>query len=325
MYSHLLVPIDGSMLSNATADQAVRLAAAVGARITFVHALHGHGGAALAATAADTARIVAAKAEAAARAGAVEADGVIVEGHAPHEAILQIAKARHCDLIFMSTRGRRGLKGALLGSVARRVLEQATVPVTIAAVASNHPLSAEQRAISIIRDEHRSLAAVIHALVMFVDQANPVDPRLLRAMLSYIQTFPQRLHHPKEDVYLFARLRQRTRDCDVMIDELQLQHKAGDAAFAELSTHVEAVEAARPGALESLRQSVHTFAEQQWQHMSTEERVALPAAQRYLTEEDWSAVATAFGENGDPRFDLEIEESFDQIASRLLRQVERPA
>lgn len=323
MYSHLLVPVDGSILSNVTADQAVRLAAIVGARITFVHALESFGENALSSAAADTARIVLAKAEAAARVGAVQSDSVIIEGKSPHEAILQVATEQRCDLIYMSTRGRRGLKGVLLGSVARRVLEQTKVPVTIATVESNHPQSAEQHAISIIRDEHRSLAAVIHALVTFVDESPKADPRLLRAMLSYIQAFPQRLHHPKEDTYLFARLRQRTRDCDQMIDTLQQQHRAGDAGFAELSARVAAVEASQADAFDRLRESVHTFAEQQWQHMSAEERVVLPAAQRYLTEEDWSAIATAFSENGDPRFGLETEESFDQFAARLLRQAER--
>ena len=69
------------------------------------------------------------------------------------------------------------------------------------------------RAIQIIEDEHRSLAAVLHGLLYLVREirlrnAKP-DFELLGAMLHYIDAFPERFHHPKEDAYLFRHLRER--------------------------------------------------------------------------------------------------------------------
>ncbi|AOW12050.1 hypothetical protein LPB72_13710 [Hydrogenophaga crassostreae] len=324
MYKHLLVPHDGTPLSFATVEQAVAYAKAVGARLTFFHArpdvaassqgalLHAMSPQDFADAAAGNAQALMARSEAAARAAQVPCDSVLVISARPHEAILAAATSAGCDLIFMASHGRRGIKGALLGSVTRKVMEGASLPVLVAAVESNQPrLSDEQTALGILRDEHRSLAAVLHALHTLVKEpaASP-DPALLRAMLFYIEQFPERLHHPKEDAHLFKRLRARTADCNALLDELEQQHVAGAAQFAAMRGALEA------GDMAAFAQQVQAFEQQQWHHMGTEEKLVLPAASRYLTSDDWRDIAEAFQANGDPRFGSG--ESFDDLASRLL-------
>jgi nucleotide-binding universal stress UspA family protein/hemerythrin-like domain-containing protein len=334
MYKHLLVPIDGSPLSNATVDQAVAFARAGGARVTFVHArpdyaatqqgalMHAVAPAAFADAAAGNARALVAKAEAAARAAGVACTSLIQTSDRPHEAILDAAREAGCDLIFMASHGRRGLKSALLGSVTHKVLQRAVVPVLVAAMESNLQLSDEQRALAIIRDEHRSLAAVIHALEQLLDEAQrmgrPPGIELLRAMIFYIEQFPERLHHPKEDAYLFAKLRQRTHECDALIDGLEAQHREGAAQFAALRREVQALESGTAQALPRLVQAVHAFAQPQWAHMSAEENLVLPAASRHLQPEDWAEIAEAFSGNRDPRFGSDAQGSFAELASRLI-------
>ena len=60
-------------------------------------------------------------------------------------------------------------------------------------------------ALGIIRSEHRSIEAVLHALGFFAARiwaGKPApDPRVLHALLQYIDLFGERLHHPKEDRY----------------------------------------------------------------------------------------------------------------------------
>lgn len=329
MYMHLLVPLDGTPLAAATVEQAVTYAKASGARLTFLHArsdlaasgdgalLHAMAPTVFADAAAGNARVVLAKAEAAARAVDVTASSLLVTSDRPHEAILEAARNAGCDLVFMASHGRRGLKGALLGSVTRKVLERTTLPVLVAAIESNMAaLSDEQRALAVIREEHRSLAAVLHAMFGMVDDtARTPDPALLRAMLFYVEQFPERLHHPKEELHLFARLRKRTGECDALLVELEQQHQAGTARFAQLRTLLEG------GETMSFAKAVRDFAQAQWAHMSVEETLVLPAAGRYLLPEDWRAIAEAFETNADPRFDSN--ESFDALASRLLELVGR--
>jgi hemerythrin-like domain-containing protein len=171
---------------------------------------------------------------------------------------------------------------------------------------------------AVIRDEHRSFAAVLHALVRLVDESTPpADPQLLRAMIFYVEQFPERQHHPKEDAHLFRKLAERTQECDALIAELERQHVAGAAAVTRMWRALEAAENA------DLANAVNNFAALQWRHMDTEEKLLLPAAHRHLQAQDWREIAQAFGANCDPRFDAG--ESFDALAARLLELATRHA
>lgn len=324
MYRHLLVPIDGTPLASATVEQAVAFASASGASLTFLHVRPDLGASgegallraispdALASAAAGNARAILGRAEASARAAQVSAASLLVASDHVHEAILEAARTAGCDLVFMATHGRRGIRGALLGSVTRRVLEGAGLPVLVAAVESNLPApSSEQRALALLRGEHRSLAAVLQALIAQLDNgAREPDVELLRAMMFYIEQFPERLHHPKEEQLLFSRLREHTNEFESLLSELEEQHRAGAAQFAVLREQLDA------GDLGAFTGAVHEFVKQQWKHMSAEESLVLPAASRHFTASDWQRIAEALDANGDPRFGTG--ESFDMLAARLL-------
>lgn len=334
MYQHLLVPIDGSPLAVVTVEQAVAFARAVGARITFFHArpdyaaseqgalMHAMAPDAFLETAAGNAHALLARAEAAARAGGVAADALALTRDRVYEAILDAAGERGCDLIFMASHGRRGLKGMMNGSVTHKVLQHTTLPVLVATVAGKLPESDEYHALATIRNEHRSLAAVIHGLQHVVRASIAVgiapDFSLLRAMLYYIEIYPERLHHPKEEAYLFRLLRARSDECNALIDELARQHVEGAARFAALREALGAWERGTAGAAEVFAGALTAFADSQWHHMNVEEKLVFPAAGRHLTAADWSEIARAFGDNGDPRFDTDTDASFEALFTRLL-------
>ncbi len=55
----------------------------------------------------------------------------IVEHGSPHEKILKLADREKADLVVMGKTGRRGLRRALAGSVTRRVIDLAEIPVLV--------------------------------------------------------------------------------------------------------------------------------------------------------------------------------------------------
>jgi hemerythrin-like domain-containing protein len=77
--------------------------------------------------------------------------------------------------------------------------------------------NARSNAIQTIRDEHRSISAVLHGLRYLAKQMvdSPVQPdfAVFRAMIRYIDEFPERLHHPKEEKYLFPGRRASRTPC----------------------------------------------------------------------------------------------------------------
>ncbi|MBR0567896.1 universal stress protein [Azoarcus sp. L1K30] len=330
LYKHFAVPVDGSPLSSSTVEQAVDLANACQARITFIHAkpdfaasgdgalLHAMTPDAFAEISAGGARAIVAKAQAAARAAGVASEAVIVTHDRPHEAILACAQENDCDLIVIASRGQ-GTIGRLLGqSVTERVVHGSVLPVLITTVLRNRPLNDEARAVAVIRDEHRSLAAVIYAVQSALEHP-PMDrplTALLGAMLDYIEAFPERSHHPKEDAYLFRALQRRTSAVDEVLRALEGQHARGPEDIAQLRMSLLDWTQGKDSAREAFAHLFDEFAQAQWAHMSLEERLVLPAASQYLTEQDWAEIVAAFEGNGDPRF--HEDRSFDAMFTRLL-------
>ena len=183
------------------------------------------------------------------------------------------------------------------------------------------------KAIQKIRDEHRSISAVLHALKQLAKDAQDarVKPgfQVFRAMIRYIDEFPEQLHHPKEDQYLFARLGQRAPQARPLIDELQAEHVAGAKLVRDLEKALIAFEAGGPGGVGQFAAAVDAYARFHWDHMRKEEEQILPLAEQALSAEDWRAIEEAFAGNEDPIADLR-EHDFAQLYERIVRLAPDP-
>jgi len=147
MFRHILVPTDGTAFSSEAADRAIELAAPIGGRVTFVHALParplpffgGEGGMFVEQVKPDefeaSARVAAAKHLAAleekARAAGVQTGSVAQGGGEPYEVIIELATTLGCDLILMASHGHTGIKGLILGSETQKVLTHTKIPVLV--------------------------------------------------------------------------------------------------------------------------------------------------------------------------------------------------
>lgn len=156
-----------------------------------------------------------------------------------------------------------------------------------------------QSAIAIIKDEHRSMASVIKGLLNNVTaiRSGDMEPDvyLFSAMFDYIEAYPDRLHHPKEDEYLFRFLRQRTELSHAILDELQEEHARGgellDALRRALATYKQDQD------LDAFETGLKAYADFYWSHMAKEEKIVLPMAAEHLTADDWEVIDAAFQAN----------------------------
>jgi nucleotide-binding universal stress UspA family protein len=148
MYKHLLIPTDGSSLALKGARAGIRLASALGAKVTavyvapeFVPPIYGEamiyaapGGYSASAwkkhIAGLTAKALGAVEREARKAG-VRFAGTSVTNAQPWAGILKAARAKKCDVVVMASHGRGGLGGLLLGSETTRVLAHSKIPVIV--------------------------------------------------------------------------------------------------------------------------------------------------------------------------------------------------
>jgi hemerythrin-like domain-containing protein len=122
------------------------------------------------------------------------------------------------------------------------------------------------------------------------------DHALLGALFYYIEQFPERLHHPKEDDFLFARLRVRRPDAAPLLDGLQREHAIGRERCDELKAMWERFRA-DPAALPPFAEGVERYSHFHWLHMRKEEERVRRLAAEALTNEDWDAIDAAFASN----------------------------
>jgi len=185
--------------------------------------------------------------------------------------------------------------------------------------ASKH---ATRSAEDVIRDEHRSLAAVLHGLQYLVQEVRQgrrrPDFNVIRAMLYYIDAFPEKLHHPKEDRYLFARLRERTTEGNAVLDQLEAQHIHGAKLIRDLEQGLLHWEMGGQQEFAAFAAEVERYADFHWRHMRQEEEVVLPLAGRVLTDEDWREMDAAFGDSADPLVGKDVERDFDRLFTRIV-------
>jgi len=177
-------------------------------------------------------------------------------------------------------------------------------------------------ALNIIRSEHRALAAVIHGLQYLVEQVQKGGPapdlKVFRAMVHYIDTFPERLHHPKEDRYLFAKIQQRYPEGISIVSGLEAQHVRGAELIRELERSLLDWEERGQAAFPDFAHKVREFSEFHWKHMREEEDVVLPLAERVLLDEDWKEIDAAFEGNQDPLIGKDVEKDFDKLFSHIV-------
>lgn len=157
--------------------------------------------------------------------------------------------------------------------------------------------------LDIIREEHIHLAAVIRGLQFLArsiqsSESTP-DFKLFRAILYYINEFPGRVHHPKEEQYLFAKIKERTHQLDGELDTLIEQHSEGEELAHQLQTALLRCEFAGTIAIPHFVELVEKYCQFYFIHMRMEEERILPVARQVLNDADWKIVDTAFLKNRD--------------------------
>ena len=142
MFTHILVPVDGSPTAAVAVNKAAALAKVFNSQVTAVYVIDPYPFTGVGADFAygQAQYLTAATTEAHTALDAVktlmEQAGVAVEivvgeGHSVHNGIMEAAKATGADLIVMGSHGRKGLEKLVLGSVARRVLADSLIPVLV--------------------------------------------------------------------------------------------------------------------------------------------------------------------------------------------------
>jgi hemerythrin-like domain-containing protein len=182
--------------------------------------------------------------------------------------------------------------------------------------------------LQIIRQEHAGVSAVLRSLQPLVD-AGPGDEPLrffdvVRAMLFYIDEFPEKRHHPKESNLLFPRLARAVPELMPVIRRLESDHMMGEGRVRELQHALlawELIGESRRDAFVTLMQDYVRF---YLDHMKVEETQLLPAAERALSADDWAQLDRAFEDDRDPLAGGVRDPSYERLFTRIVMATPAP-
>ena len=171
-----------------------------------------------------------------------------------------------------------------------------------------------------LQREHRNILKLLNALehqLAIFDTAETPDYDVLAAAADYFTEFPERCHHPKEDL-VFRTLKKKDSAAAESIGDLELEHEriAGLAGhFREAVQNVlEEVEVPRKAFDAVLRH----FIKDQRRHMKMEEESFFPLALRVLAPQDWVEIDAQVTKEDDPLFGAETSRSVEALIRHIL-------
>ena len=150
------------------------------------------------------------------------------------------------------------------------------------------------------------------------------DFALLGAMVYYIDTFPERFHHPKEDAWLFRLLQLRHPDARDLIDRLQSEHRAGAVKLRQLEQSLLRYQQGGRAEFAVFAAAVESFVAFERNHMRSEETEVIPLAQKYLTPTDWAEIDAAFLDHTDPLLGEAVRDDFLGLFRRIVNLAPPP-
>jgi hemerythrin-like domain-containing protein len=184
------------------------------------------------------------------------------------------------------------------------------------------------KALEIIRGEHAALSAMLRSILLLLAQHRRAgtlpDFAALRAMLFYVDEFPEKRHHRKETELLFPKLRARTPQHRDLLDHLDLDHARGESRIRELEHALLAFEMMGESRRSEFEETAARYVDFYLGHMALEEREILPLAEQALTAADWKDLDDAFLANRDPLTGAQPEAEYAALFTRIVNTVPGP-
>lgn len=182
-------------------------------------------------------------------------------------------------------------------------------------------------ALQIIRDEHSSLAAILRSVEQMIKRGPGEQPEqffdVVRAMLFYIDEFPEKRHHPKESELLFPMLQRAAPQLAGVIDALEDDHAQGHARVRELQHLLLCWELLGEMHRAAFVEATHSYVRFYLDHMKVEEMQLLPAAVA-LGDADREQLDAAFRSNRDPLGPDGHQSIYERLFTRIVMHAPAP-
>lgn len=160
--------------------------------------------------------------------------------------------------------------------------------------------------LNIVFAEHQRLSAVLDCLSNIIEggpqHLNDAVLDTVDALLSYVDEFIYKHHHPKEDQYIFPAIAKRCPDTYADITALEQQHASGAEEIKRIRELILTSRDNLASEGEELLRQLKVYVAFEANHMVFENTKVFPSAMEHLLPEDWEVIDAAFTDHDDPVF-----------------------
>ncbi len=172
--------------------------------------------------------------------------------------------------------------------------------------------------------DHANIVRILELLeseILAIEVGKTPDYQLLQDIMCYMTQYPDRIHHPKEDL-MFAQLVRRYPTAHVVVNEILDEHITIGLAGREFARLVSKSEVDSVDVREELGTAGFAYIRAQRQHMFLEEKNLFPMAQTVLTDKDWQEIEGAVDAIEDPLFGAEIAKGYERLYRLIIDQAD---
>ena len=167
--------------------------------------------------------------------------------------------------------------------------------------------------------DHRNIEHLLRILereLGVFDRAGRPDYEIIGAIVDYFQIYPDRIHHPKEDLVL-AKLKDRDPQAAASIGNLEGEHEGMAARLRRFANVVELVLKEQELSRKEFNHIASEFIDHERRHMEMEEKHFFPVALEVLTTQDWAELDARLTDEADPLFSEDIRQKFKSLRQRI--------
>jgi hemerythrin-like domain-containing protein len=185
---------------------------------------------------------------------------------------------------------------------------------------------AEQPMMKALRAEHRHIAGVMELFsdqLKAIDNGQLVDTHVVYEIMDYMVSWPDRYHHPREDL-IYGRVAEVDAGAADEVDTLQRDHDANAERGREVLAEIERWRAGEVSGADVV-EAGRDYVDRMYEHMNLEEKLVFPHIESMLTTEDWRELAEddQLRPVSDPVFGPRVQREFRNLARKLRRNVRR--
>lgn len=186
--------------------------------------------------------------------------------------------------------------------------------------------SAEQPMMKALRAEHRHIAGVMELFgdqLKAIDNGQLVDTHVVYEIMDYMVSWPDRYHHPREDL-IYGRVAEMDGAAADEVDTLQRDHDTNAKRGREVLREIERWrEGEVSGA--AVVKAGRAYIDHMYEHMNLEEKLVFPHIESTLRIEDWRELAEddQLRPVSDPVFGPRVQREYRNLARKLRRNVRR--